>query len=1437
VRDTFRNEEKAGDVGDNLWANLEPVSAAASKRPSMADQPSKQPMKAGIKPAQQKAPTADQKRHRRQMSKKAGGWTPPDDENNAECPNCGAWGQIGVDFTDNDGTSTRSHDTLTCGHCGVTFDRYTGTEVTDLGRPNFTSTSSTNQKSPTKESTMTSTQPNTGATEADLMARLAAATTLTQQAALSAQIDELRASQREASLAEGSLDWGAMDTPYEGPTLSALAQAAQSYAGVENYAGYEGETFGEHLSSQRLSHESDWLMDMDAPEMSADALHTSMRAEATTWFENGVYAPVKDSPQEFSVQAHNAAARSASRVPSMQREAAASVFLAQVDHLYRKEKGITLEAAATTSAWGADPMRPGPDPTIDTYVSDGKDSLPVGVDPAKADTFDEHTLPGADGNAGTDPKSTSTAGDAPSLSEGTQPEGDKSEGSENPLTGTDQDKSTYDVGNTEDKMKTQGGLDATAGFFENKPQGGGMDWDSMTDDESKRSQAEREQQDAAVPMTSTSALDQMFASLRAEVTADAMPSTDGLGEGIDEGETPEGDHSEPPTQNNGEGAKDMSGDGQGWPTNPGTGGTGDATSGAAPGTPYHSSLSANAQIFAEALSNMAMARIEEIGGVTKHQVVAALLADDTVPAEAKEALKAGGNPFGREAARKEVTAARECQWTRISEPGEDDGLTWWHCSTHDKDEMGGEDEEPSFPCEGWLDENAAENPYPKRAVLQVRASDPDWLRERVNDPYGTPNKDYVNGEYVDSKFWSENTPTQIGDYKVIEKDGKWYAYHTRQNYWMTLSATNPESAKAEVEGMDSKLDMWASLKTAAVCHYCMGDGLAASGEKCPVCNGTGKEPKEKTESSLSTTAAGTTCRTCGETIAKRQDPTGQRGMAWATSDWNADNTKAGDDRDFQCYDPTGRHVPLRVNQMIPSGKESSVRVAQKATIEDYDGPGECYVGGCGKKAAYRASGANRDSSLACSSHIGDAAGNIAKSSSLSPQRLRLAIRTTAISLTNVGIEGENGVGTAPDGTRVTFKVTPKELADLKSVLYSDMAMNFSGVDIDASDIISQKGGGNDMTSPARTGKVAYEIQDLSKAPGPTDDDEYWRGVMDGEAVTQGTDMGAQTLEWIARQSEAYQRGRKDGIAGTVKEGSRKVALQEVSLPEYSAYPIQVSSACAPGGDGQCDGFDGDASYGGSSACQCPCHSDWVNLPSSVADVTAWHRLMWNTEGESLHAYNASRKSSHRTALGYRMAEIRRLPKVDHVAASNEGRNPDDISGACGTGNHRECRGGESCHCTCHDSHYGTPNAYKKSSHTASPTDTRSDYEKGKERGYVDHSSRADLSHPDKVDEWNGASDEFKKGWSEGYEQSANMSSRHSVPKQREGFLTSLASGMTKVAVIQTGTWNGAPAEFIPHPGGLAVTVRLPQGHPELGYAPGSEFMENSGDSSIAYDPA
>lgn len=63
---------------------------------------------------------------------------------------------------------------------------------------------------------------------------------------------------------------------------------------------------------------------------------------------------------------------------------------------------------------------------------------------------------------------------------------------------------------------------------------------------------------------------------------------------------------------------------------------------------------------------------------------------------------------------------------------------------------------------------------------------------------------------------------------------------------------------------------------------------------------------------------------------------------------------------------------------------------------------------------------------------------------------------TAVSLSGVGIVDRNGLvckGTDPSGNVVYFRVSQSEMNQLASILFGDLAINFSGVDVDESDII------------------------------------------------------------------------------------------------------------------------------------------------------------------------------------------------------------------------------------------------------------------------------------------------------------------------------------------------------------------------------------------------
>jgi len=51
-------------------------------------------------------------------------------------------------------------------------------------------------------------------------------------------------------------------------------------------------------------------------------------------------------------------------------------------------------------------------------------------------------------------------------------------------------------------------------------------------------------------------------------------------------------------------------------------------------------------------------------------------------------------------------------------------------------------------------------------------------------------------------------------------------------------------------------------------------------------------------------------------------------------------------------------------------------------------------------------------------------------------------------------------------------------------------------------------------------------------------------------------------------------------------------------------PIQITDACAPKGDGQCDGY---GEHG--DTCECVCHE--ASLPRQTKGVQRWHELGWS----------------------------------------------------------------------------------------------------------------------------------------------------------------------------------------------------------------------------------
>ena len=72
-------------------------------------------------------------------------------------------------------------------------------------------------------------------------------------------------------------------------------------------------------------------------------------------------------------------------------------------------------------------------------------------------------------------------------------------------------------------------------------------------------------------------------------------------------------------------------------------------------------------------------------------------------------------------------------------------------------------------------------------VHKRKDSTPAWLRERVNDPYGTGNR---------HEFWASMNFETIGPWRIFERDGMWWMYETRQKPGQLPShpAISPSSA-------------------------------------------------------------------------------------------------------------------------------------------------------------------------------------------------------------------------------------------------------------------------------------------------------------------------------------------------------------------------------------------------------------------------------------------------------------------------------------------------------------------------------------------------------------------------------------------------------------------------------------------------------------------
>lgn len=122
-------------------------------------------------------------------------------------------------------------------------------------------------------------------------------------------------------------------------------------------------------------------------------------------------------------------------------------------------------------------------------------------------------------------------------------------------------------------------------------------------------------------------------------------------------------------------------------------------------------------------------------------------------------------------------------------------------------------------------------------------------------------------------------------------------------------------------------------------------------------------------------------------------------------------------------------------------------------------------------------------------------------------------KTAGVFLTDVALEnawgdlsqGAVGRGIDPNGNEVRFRLSPEDAADLRSIMVSDLAMNFSGVTVDESDIISEarrKTAGLPTyppgTAPARDQASLDAAQVGQRYEYTALDSDGWAGVREGE---------------------------------------------------------------------------------------------------------------------------------------------------------------------------------------------------------------------------------------------------------------------------------------------------------------------------------------------------
>lgn len=212
-------------------------------------------------------------------------------------------------------------------------------------------------------------------TEAELLHKMAKASSADEQRSYAEQLESFRAGKAAAYRQQAEVDFGAQIVA---STRSAHPMSA--------------------MGGNAVSMDTDWIATAATPKVASREVENAMRARATTWFAQRT-AAVRADGEELAIQAHGAATQAAGQYGdqfSLAREA----FVAQIEHL------------SSRTADG---------PSV--YQPPNGTSLPFGV--TNTEKFSPIDWAGGD-HAG-DQKSTDGNFSAPALDSGKTPEGDHAE--------------------------------------------------------------------------------------------------------------------------------------------------------------------------------------------------------------------------------------------------------------------------------------------------------------------------------------------------------------------------------------------------------------------------------------------------------------------------------------------------------------------------------------------------------------------------------------------------------------------------------------------------------------------------------------------------------------------------------------------------------------------------------------------------------------------------------------------------------------------------------------------------------------------------------------------------------------------------------------------------------------------------------------------------